>query len=43
MNNSMEAVDINKTLIISIVGPLMNKVKLCMLNAKKNRRLAEKL
>ena len=32
-----------KPLIISIVGPLMNKVKLSMLSAKKNTKLAEKL
>ena len=32
-----------KPLIISIVGPLMNKVKLSMLSAKKNRQLADKL
>ena len=30
-------------LIISIMGPLMNKVKLSMLYAKKNRQLAAKL
>ena len=32
-----------KPLIISIVGPLMNKVKLSMLSAKKNTKLAAKL
>ena len=32
-----------KPLIISIVGPLMNKVKLSMLSAKKNQQLAKKL
>lgn len=32
-----------KPLIISILGPLMNKVKLSMLNAKKNKKLAAKL
>ena len=30
-------------MIISTVGPLMNKVKLSMLSAKKNRDLAQKL
>ena len=30
-------------LIISIMGPLMNKVKLSMMHAKKNRQLAAKL
>ena len=32
-----------KPLIISMVGPLMNKVKMSMLSAKKNQKLAEKL
>ena len=32
-----------KPLITSIVAPLMNKVKMSMLNAKKNRILAGKL
>ena len=32
-----------KPLIISVVGPLMNKVKLSMLSAKKNTKLALKL
>jgi len=32
-----------KPLIISVVGPLMNKVKMSMLGAKKNRQLAAKL
>ena len=34
---------INKPLIVSIVGLLMNKVKLSMKSAKKNKLLAEKL
>jgi len=29
-----------KPLVISIVGPLMNKVKMSMLSAKKNQLLA---
>ena len=33
----------SKALIISMVGPLMNKVKMSMLAARKNRQLATKL
>jgi len=33
----------SKALIISMVGPLMNKVKMSMLAARKNRSLATKL
>ena len=32
-----------KPLILSVVGPLMNKVKLSMISAKKNQLLAGKL
>jgi len=32
-----------KPLVVSACGPVMNKVKFCLLNAKKNRGLAEKL
>ena len=28
---------------MSMVGPIMNKVKFCMLNSRKNTKLAEKL
>jgi len=33
----------SKALIISMVGPLMNKVKMSMVGARKNRVLATKL
>lgn len=32
-----------KPLVISIMGPLMNKVKMSIHSAKKNKKLAEKL
>ena len=32
-----------KPLMVSIMGPLMNKVKLCIVHPKKNKRLATKL
>ena len=35
--------NLTKPLIVSIVGMLMNKVKLSMQSAKKNKLLAEKL
>lgn len=35
--------NLTKPLVISIVGPLMNKVKMSMRSAKKNKQLADKL
>lgn len=34
---------LSKPLAVSMVGLLMNKVKLCMAAARKNKNLAEKL
>ncbi len=38
-----DSTNLIKPLVISIVGPLMNKVKMSMQSAKKNQELAKKL
>lgn len=39
----MPSQELNMPLIMSMVGPIMNKVKFCMLNSRKNTKLAEKI